>query len=153
MGPQALTHRELPEEDTQKTEASPGVSGWNGSGWRGLWWALTHTGCGCLGNGLGVFFVADPKLTLFCKCSFLTGSKDTVSRPLPLGVSALLPGSLLPAWHDPLWEQPPLGASCRAFPEGLEARSVGLPSPCEGRECVSANQSLGSAVGGAMVPL
>lgn len=70
---------------------------------RGIWvewmrvegtvWALSHTACGCLGNGPGVYFVADSRLTLFCKCSFPTMSKDFVFGPLSLGVTEAGNGS------------------------------------------------------------
>lgn len=144
-------YRAARRKNTQKTEDSPGVSGW-----RGLWWALTHTGCGCHGNGLRVYFVADSKLTLFCKYSFPTVSKDSVFSPsLSTSQPSCWALSCQPGMLLLYWEQPPLGVLCRPFTEGLEARSVCLPSPVrEGSVCVcvSANKNLRSAVGGAMEP-
>lgn len=106
--------------------------------WRGLWWALTHTGCGCLDNGLGVYFVADSKLTLFCKCSFPTVSRDSVFRPLPLGVTALLLDLLMPAWHAP----PLLGAASTwglmlSIPRVPRGQVCGPPFPQGKGVCLS----------------
>ena len=117
----------------------------------GLWWALTHTGCGCLGNGLGVYFVADSELPLFSKCSFPTESKDSAFSPAPSASAtscwalACQPGILLLYCHT--W------GLMLSIPRGPRGQVCGPSSPCEGRECVSANKCLGSPVGGATVPL
>lgn len=73
-------------------------------GGEGLWRALSHGRLWLPSNDPGVYFVAGSRLTLFCKCSFPTMSKDApLWSPLPWRPSGGHQPScwveVQPVWH------------------------------------------------------